>query len=252
MAQRLFNSIIPKVALAIALVSFIASPSRSQKVNVLFVGNSLTYSNNLPEIVKQVAICDSVELNYKMLALPNYAVEDHLRDGHVVSEIKSGKYDFVIVQQGPSSQQEGRMMLLNDGLKLAKLCAENKTRLAFFTVWPAKERFGDFPRVLETYQLAADSTKSILCPAGNAWLKVWDANPEIMLYSVDNFHPSYRGSLLAAIVIYGSIRKKTNLSFVSYNLLSTGSVSRAEFKILVEAAQQTLSDIKRMKREKRK
>jgi hypothetical protein len=217
-------------------------PSVGQKkVSILFVGNSLTYSNNLPVLVNLIANCDSVEMICKTVAFPNYALEDHWNEGKMVAEIKSGAYDFVVVQQGPSSQLEGRMMLINDGTRLAKLCKENKTQLAFYTVWPSKARSMDFPSVLESYKLAADSTKSILCPAGKAWLTVWETNPETELYSEDDFHPNYQGSLLAALVIYGSVMQVKNLSFVDYNTLRSGDLLNSDFKILVRAAQRTLS-----------
>ena len=36
------------------------------------------------------------------------AIMDHWNDGEVQKEIIRNQYDFVIVQQGPSSQQNGR------------------------------------------------------------------------------------------------------------------------------------------------
>ena len=46
-----------------------------------------------------------------MLARANYALKDHWNEGELQSLIKSGNFDFVVVQQGPSSQAEGRAML---------------------------------------------------------------------------------------------------------------------------------------------
>lgn len=240
-----------KLIFLIALYFITLSAFGQKKVNILFVGNSLTYYNNLPELVNLIAKCDSVEMTYQMLALPNYALEDHWNEGRVITEIKTDKYDFVVVQQGPSSQQEGRTMLLNDGLKLAKLCAENKTRLAFYTVWPSKARLMDFPDVMETYRLAADSTKGILCPAGKAWLKVWENYPEFKLYGEDDFHPNYKGSLLAALVIYGSVMKKNNFNFVDYYALKNVALTKSDFKILLQVARETLVENKKQKKTKK-
>jgi len=240
-----------KIFFLFLIYSSVLSAFGQRKINVLFVGNSLTYYNNLPELVSLIAKSDSVQLTYKMLAFPNYALEDHLNDGLVPIEIKSGKYDFVIVQQGPSSQQEGRTMLLDDALEISRLCKENKTRLAFYTVWPSKARSMDFPAVLETYQLAADSTKSILCPAGKAWLKVWESNPDFKLYGQDDFHPNYQGSLLAAFVIYGSVLRKTNLRFASYQALKKFNLTKTDFKILLQAAEHVLVENKKQQKQKR-
>ncbi len=216
-----------------------------KKINVLFLGNSLTYYNNLPELVKLIAACDSVEMTYRSISLPNYALVDHWDEGNAQKEIKSGTYNFVVVQQGPSSQTEGRTYLLDYGLKFDALCDQHNAKLASYMVWPAKARSFDFPGVLESYKLLADSVKGIFCPAGNAWLKVWENYPEFKLYGEDNFHPDYRGSLLAAMVIYGSIMKKNDLTFVDYGKIKGADLIKSDFKILVRAAQRTLVDQKR-------
>lgn len=213
-----------------------------KKMNVLFVGNSLTYFNNLPELVKQVAACDSVEMVYQSLSFPNYALFDHWNDGKVISEINSRKYDYVVVQQGPSSQQEGRMYLLNYGIKLDSLCDKNRAKMAVYMVWPARARLSDFEGVHESYKMLADTTSSIFCPAGKAWQKLWENQPGFKLYSEDDFHPSYHGSLLSAMVIYGSLTRRNSLGFLMYDNLKAGNLSLTEFNQMVNAAQKTLRE----------
>jgi hypothetical protein len=211
-----------------------------QKLSVLFVGNSLTFSNNLPEIVKKVAACDSVQLYYETIALPNYALVDHLAEGKVQERLASRHFDFVIVQQGPSSQSEGKQMLVDAGLTLSGVCRKTKTRLVFYMVWPFKSRMQDFPGVYKNYKLAADTTHSIFSPAGEAWVEAWKRSPALALYSFDNFHPSYDGSLLAAMVIYGSIASKKELSFIGYKRFKTENVLPANFNVMLQAAETVL------------
>ncbi len=212
---------------------------------MLFLGNSLTYYNNLPELVKLIAACDSVKLTYHSISLPNYALIDHWNDGKAQQEIKSGGYNFIIVQQGPSAQTEGRTYLLDYGLKFDALCDQHNAKLVSYMVWPAKSRSFDFPAVFESYKLLADSARAIFCPAGSAWQKVWESYPEFKLYGPDDFHPDYRGSLLAALVIYGSIMQRTDLSFADYNTVKNVDLIKSDFKILIRAAQRTLTDKKR-------
>lgn len=102
------------------------------EINILFIGNSLTYTNNLPELVKQSAKLHGIEINSKVIAYPNYAIVDHWNDGEVQKLIASKTYDFVIIQQGPSSQIDGRNMLIDDGKKYSSICKLNKTKLCYF------------------------------------------------------------------------------------------------------------------------
>src|SRR5687767_1414311 len=75
---------------------------------ILFVGNSLTYTNDLPSMVVELAQKKGLTVKTEMLAFPNYALEDHWNDGRMEDLIDEKKYDFVVIQQGPSSQEEGR------------------------------------------------------------------------------------------------------------------------------------------------
>ena len=235
-----------KVFLSITFfVLAIATGYAQQKnVNVLFVGNSLTYQNNLPELVKKIAASDNVRLSYKMIALPNYALEDHWNDGIVNTEIKSEKYNYVIVQQGPSSQPEGYKLLEEYGIKFSQLSNEHHAHLVFYMVWPAKTRLFDFPGVYKSYKNAAEQTQSIFSPAGQAWLTVWKTDPDFSLYDPDNFHPNDRGTLLAALVIYGSISGKSDLRFIDLNSIKLANLSSKDFKLLTRAAEQTLTQEK--------
>lgn len=209
-----------------------------KKINVLFLGNSLTYYNNLPELMKQIAASDSVEMSYRALCFPNYALIDHWNDGQAQKEIQSGKYNFVIVQQGPSSQQEGRTYLLEWGIKFDSLCDKHRAKLVSYMVWPSKDRSHDFQGVFNSYKLLADSAKAIFAPAGQAWQVLWESSPEFKLYSEDNFHPNSRGSLLAALVIYGSIMKKRNFYAIK---ITEPRLTEAEFSALIRAAQNSLA-----------
>jgi hypothetical protein len=221
----------------------VTSTFGQQKINILFLGNSLTYYNNLPELIKQLAAHDGVVITYRTIAFPNYALVDHWNDGQAQREIKSGAYHFVIVQQGPSSQAEGRSYLLNYGLKFDSLCDLHHAKLVSYMVWPAKARSFDFRGVFDSYKLLADSAHAVFSPAGHAWLKVWEKDPEFKLYDGDNFHPNQHGSLLAAMVLYGSIMGKQDLDFMDDSQSSTFKLSKSDFTTLIRAARETLTTL---------
>jgi hypothetical protein len=179
----------------------LSKPPETGKINILFVGNSLTYSNNLPDLVEQAAISVGKEVVAGMVALPNYALEDHWFDGEVNKLIASGSYQYVVVQQGPSSQADGRTMLLEYGRLIKDLCDKHQVKLAFFMVWPAKVNYHMFPGVIANYTEAARQTNSILCPVGAIWKSKMDATNDFSYFGEDGFHPSLKGSQSAAEII---------------------------------------------------
>ncbi|MCE2994159.1 MAG: SGNH/GDSL hydrolase family protein [Cyclobacteriaceae bacterium] len=176
--------------------------SNMPTMRILFVGNSLTYTNDLPELLNQEARKSGVEVHTEMMALPNYALEDHWQDGTMQKRISSGTFNFVIVQQGPSSQSDGREMLLDYGARIKTLCDQYDSKLVFFMVWPARANWHTFPGVINNYTEAATATQSILCPVGLEWKQYMESSADYSYYGPDQFHPSVKGSQNAAALIF--------------------------------------------------
>ena len=175
-------------------------------IRLLFVGNSLTYSNHLPTLVEAIGKSNGKNMVSEMLALPNYALEDHWNDGKMQRLICEGDFDFVVVQQGPSSQADGREMLSDYGQRIKKICSDRGTELAFFMVWPAKANWHTFEGVIRNYTDAASQTESLLCNVGIEFKKLGDGG-DFRFYAADNFHPSAEGSQIAADIIYSTLVK---------------------------------------------
>jgi hypothetical protein len=172
-------------------------------LRVLFIGNSLTYTNDLPQTVADLAASAGVSPCYcAMVAYPNYALVDHLQQGTAVRELATRGYDFVVMQQGPSSQPDSRILLLEGVTGFEPLVEQSGATIAMYSVWPSIGRQGDFPEALNSYRIAADSMHGILMPASAAWLAAWDIDPTLALYSSDGLHPSPMGTYLAALVIF--------------------------------------------------
>ncbi len=198
-----------KLALLFFIVTLFSSlnvtvyPSGVSKkqVRILFVGNSLTYTNDLPRLVQKAAKQKDISVKTKMIAFPNYAIEDHWNDGVVQKEISRNKYDFVILQQGPSSQPPGRKMLMEYGEKFSDLCKKHDAQLCYFMVWPSLNYYHSFDGVIKNYRDAATMHDAVLCPVGEVWKAHFDSTEEFDYYSFDGFHPSLKGSQVAAEVI---------------------------------------------------
>ncbi|MTI23271.1 SGNH/GDSL hydrolase family protein [Fulvivirga sp. RKSG066] len=172
---------------------------------LLFIGNSLTYTNNLPQLLEAQAKNKGFAFTTQTIAKPNYALIDHWQEGEIQKVISEGKTDFVIVQQGPSSQPYGRKLLIEYVKKLKKLCEQHNAQLVVFMVWPSQSYYHTFPGVIESHELAADKAKSLLAPVGKVWKSYFDSTNQYNYYGADGFHPSLEGSEVAAGVILSTI-----------------------------------------------
>ncbi|MGB5418608.1 SGNH/GDSL hydrolase family protein [Algibacter sp.] len=185
--------------LCFALQSF--GQNQQESYSILFIGNSLTSTNDLPNLIKTRAKYSGYHLETEMIAEPNYSISDHWKKGHVQKLIKSRKFDIVIIQQGPSSQPHGKKMLIEYGKKYQDICKENHALLAYFMVWPSLDNYDSFENVIKNYELAAEINNAILLPVGSVWENYFESSKKFDYYGPDNFHPSNKGSEIAANVI---------------------------------------------------
>ncbi len=208
------------------------SPDPDATFRVLFVGNSLTYVNDLPGMVKALADSAGVERTYiETVAFPDFALEDHWSQGDARKAISRGGWRYVIMQQGPSALAESRVNLLEWVGRFAPEIRQAGGTPAMYTVWPASSRSFDFDRVVESYRLAAEAIGGLELPAGGAWLAAWRRDPTLPLYGPDGFHPSVAGSYLAAITIFGRLYDRSAIGLPRGLTVGGGS-----FQLSVEAA----------------
>lgn len=173
-------------------------------VRILFIGNSLTYANDLPAMVCAMAKSAGRQAVCESVAKPDYGLEEHWEDGGARKAIARG-WDVVVLQQGPSALAESRRLLVAYTRRFDAEIKKAGARTALYMVWPSRARFGDFPRVSESYAAAAGDVKALLLPAGDAWRAAWAIDSGLGLYGPDGFHPSPTGTYLAALVIYEQI-----------------------------------------------
>jgi hypothetical protein len=196
------------LALALAACGDAAAPAAPPRI--LYIGNSLTYANDLPDIVAAIAkAAGELPPTYTTVALGGYSLGDHITDGTAIRALQGAQWDYVVLQQGPSSLDESRVQLISDVEKLAPMIRAAGAIPALYSVWPESTRFEVFDRVDTSYAQAAAAVNGLLLPAGEAWQAAWRQDPMLPLYGDDKFHPSLMGSYLAALSIYGRIYNKT-------------------------------------------
>jgi hypothetical protein len=200
------------------------APPRGGRMQVLFIGNSLTYSNELPLIVQALAKAAGQDLYVESVAFGGFSLDDHLRDGTARRAIESRRWNVVVMQHGPSSLPESRVELRGSAKKIAPLIRKAGGRPAFFMVWPELERSAYFDAVRDSYSLAAADVRGMFIPAGEAWRAAWRRDPQAPLYSADDFHPSVAGSYTAALSIYGMLYQRAPQNLPARLTLSNGHV----------------------------
>ena len=224
---------IGKSLLLIWILAFCGMPLFAQvHPRVLFVGNSYTQVNNLPQLVSNIALSMGDTMTYASNTPGGCTFEMHCHN-QSMTMICEGGWDFVVLQEQsqlpafpmdsvelyvfPFAQQ------LVDSVYAHNPCAEPM----FYMTWGRKNgdtEFGYPP--MDTYQgmdsllyarymqMGADNDASV-CPVGRVWHYLRDHNAEIELYMSDESHPSLAGSYAAACAFYTMIFGR-NPNSISY------------------------------------
>lgn len=226
-------------------------------LRVLFIGNSYVYTNNIPDIVKNIANADGNSLNYSVSVPGGQTLQQHFTNPTTLNFIQQGNWDYVVLQeqsQVPSfPDPQVAVQFYPYAKKLDSLihvfspCAKT----VFYVTWGRKN--GDaqncqyFPPLCTyegmddmltlRYSNIADTTNAYLSPVGPLWRALRVNHPTIELYSSDESHPSPAGAYAAACSFYAIMFKK-NIQNVNYNF----SLSPTDASIIRQMAQQVVAD----------
>jgi hypothetical protein len=218
-------------------------PAPPGALRALFIGNSLTYQNDLPGVVQ--ALADSLDVErpfwFRAAVAPNYSLEDHWLTGSSHDALQRDTFDVVIMQQGPSSLPENQLHLREWAIRWADLIRDVNAVPALYMVWPDATRRSAFEAVSDAYTDAAVAVDGMLFPVGRAWLEAWAIDSGLALYGPDAFHPSGLGTYLAALVMVDRLYT-VDLAAAPPRVRTTGGVTitvpSAMHAALVEAARE--------------
>ncbi|HUE84923.1 MAG TPA: SGNH/GDSL hydrolase family protein [Vicinamibacterales bacterium] len=204
---------------ALAIVA-VPAAAPAEPLRVLFIGNSLTASNDLPNMFASLAHIGGHERPVtRTIAIGGFSLEDHWNQGDAQKAIAQAPWDFVVLQQGPSALVESRRLLVEYTRRFAEIARAAGATPALYMVWPSANRRSDFPGVSTSYGAAARAVKGRLLPAGDVWRTVLREHQDIALYSDDGLHPTLAGSYLAALVIYRELYQASVTSLPPLGLL---------------------------------
>ncbi len=179
---------------------------RAGHTRVLFIGNSLTYVQDVPALVLALARQHGdTAWRANSVAYADFALEDHWYEGTARRLLADGDWEFVVMQQGPSSLPANQRHLASWSQQFEPLIRAAGAQPVLYQVWPNISRQGDFPNTRTAYANAAMSVNGLFAPAGSAWEALLASHPEVSLYSGDGLHATRTGAYVAALVIYGRL-----------------------------------------------
>jgi hypothetical protein len=210
-----------------------------QEVKVLFIGNSLTYSNGMPQLFDSLVKASGKEVYVDQATKSGKRLHQLLNDPTVIDKINEKPWDYVvlqsdditafpdlydyevstveafkdiILQNNPASQIIYTMIWgLRDGVTVLELNGQY--------VYYSYEEYMN--KIYEGTLFVADATNLMIAPVGWAWYSAVLDDPanKPLLFDSDGAHPSLHGSYLMACVMNAVIFLNSDSAIEYYSAL---------------------------------
>jgi hypothetical protein len=191
--------------------------STGETTEVLFIGNSYTFGNDLPGMFSELAESGGKKVATGMEAPGGWWLRDHAASTATSDAIASREWDYVFLQEQsivPSVQSERVNNMEPAVSSLANHIRANGATPGLFLTWARRNGFADVgyasyqpmqDAITDAYVGIGHNQLMTIAPVGVAWNRVLAEHPEIPLFMNDGSHPTLHGTYLAACVFYATV-----------------------------------------------
>ena len=186
-----------------------ADDAISGQVQALYVGNSLIYFYDVPDLAERVAAGDGRSLQARMIAAPGATSADHLASGEAMRALREQPWTQLVLQeQGgallcvlkkpPDARCEA---LLDATRRLAAIAHERGVRFILLGTWQASE---DAQASLDRAEarVATEVRADAVIRLGEVQHRLMQRRPRWDWLGSDGVHPGADASLLAALLLH--------------------------------------------------
>jgi hypothetical protein len=209
-----------------------------EQVKVLFVGNSLTYSNDLPGMFKELAVAGGKDVFVDGILLGGVTLREHSTNVATINKINERGWDYVILQSDDITAFSDMYHLEMNALTVLRNVIHGNnpsTEIIYEMIWGLKNGVNVPGEQYYTYEeymdkiyngtlYIANRMDMMIAPVGSAWQRAREERPELDLFARDEAHPAREGSYLGACVFFSLIFNE-HLNSNSYQSFLTADVS---------------------------
>lgn len=246
--------------LVLALPGTSTASLAAQPLKILFIGNSYTRGNDLPRMFADiVASTGEPRPEVKSHSPGGRTLKQHLGDTETLKLLDAGNWNVMVLQgqsQEPAMAEVDQRIaddFLESGTGLCRRfqAASPAGRIVLYQTWARHAELwrvdqramvlGENAAAMQArnrtwYAALADRTPACtVAPVGDAWERNAGLPTPLQLHAADHSHPTYGGSYLAGLVLYGVIYKPDGL-----DVPFRGALSEVDARALQALAAETL------------
>lgn len=202
----------------------------SQSDNVLFIGNSVTYFNDMPEIFKNIAASKGKNVSITTHTPGGTGFVNHVDDPLLYQKIRSKNYKYVVMQPGTAESaghsypvvvtaERGRK--IRDSIRKYSPCSKIFLYEIPYGVPSANEYnvyFTFQQKIKDSITKMSNLMQVEMVPAGESAREYYSSSQDLALHgSYNDIHPGPKGSYLVAASMYSAIFQDHVSPSVFYN-----------------------------------
>lgn len=175
-------------------------------MKVLFIGNSHTFTHDVPSIINKLFIENNEKWEYKEMTVSGQTLKFHSTREDLLNEIKVGNYDIIILQERASNFDQE---LFSEGFNplYDHIINNTKSKILMYMIWSNESRPEIQKTILESYANASNKDRVSLASAGIVWDIIRHNHKDITLY-MDGNHATKTGAYLAASTLFYALTNR--------------------------------------------
>ncbi|HYV97190.1 MAG TPA: hypothetical protein VE967_07065 [Gemmatimonadaceae bacterium] len=217
MIRHIASSIPAKGRRAAFLLLSVCACTRAEPTRVLFIGNSYTFTNDMPAMLTELSRAGGHLVVTRTAAEGGTTLGAHVRNPATRRALDSLRWDHVVLQeqsQIPSVEPSRSVAMFPAVRELVGRVRTNGAAPLLFVTWAHRDGWPEngladaaaMQAAIDTgYATIGRELSVARAGVGDAWMHLQSEHPEIALWSPDGSHPTVAGSYLAACVFYVAI-----------------------------------------------
>lgn len=181
-------------------------------MKILFIGNSYTYYNDMPDLFAKECEENGVKAEVESVTAGGYRLKQYLSEEDEYAQkirqlLKSKKYDFIVLQEHSVVPLNNPETFLKCVFEFTKMIKTNGATPVLYQTWgraDGNKTLSDLQMTHDemqnglrsAYEAAAKESGAMLVYAGDAFDKAYKEGKEV--FDPDGTHPSLYGSRIIA------------------------------------------------------
>jgi hypothetical protein len=218
-----------------------AKRSLATPLKVLFIGNSFTARNNVPELIAQLAEARGRQLQHQLIQAGGASLRMHWNKGDAQRAIAQTRYDYVVLQEQSTLPLKNAQRFHENVRLFDQAIKAAGAKTALYLTWARQNAPETQAALTNAYTAIGAELGATVIPVGVAWENFLRKHASPALHDKDQSHPTLAGSYLAACVFFAVLFGENPAGIAS----ELKGPTPAETELLQKIAWETVNNARR-------